>query len=550
MSKLKIGFIIDEDQVSSDALRLINLILDKYTFFEAPILVSQIYQIKDEGLILKIGKQFKHLPQRVLSKIIMRLEGYLLKKNKLFSNYNQKILVSSLGLKVIKIHPRVESNGHTHTFSDEDLENIDKYNLDVLIRSGTGILKGRILNIAKFGVLSFHHADNREIRGMPVGFWEVFLKKPSTGFIIQQLTEQLDNGNVLARGNIPTASYWQLNAARIYQKANIFLFNLLKEIALSGELPSKEAPLEIRAKLFKPPSFTELAWYCNSQSIIFLKNILTRFVGYKHVWSVSFVPFSGLKLNLSEGITIQNPKGRFLADPFVISGENGDYCFVEDFSYSENKGKISCFRISHNGYKYMGTALEEKFHLSFPYIFQFEGKLYMCPETAQINEVRLYENISFPNKWVYKQTILKNISASDTVIFKQKNYWYLLTSICSSDMDDRLSELHLYSSDNPLSSNWERCSFNPVIFDSQKARNGGFFKLGDTLYRINQLHEKGRYGTSIEINQINTVERHQYSERSIFSVEPTFFKNLTGIHHLHMNNNFCVYDHSRFKKIN
>ena len=70
MSKLKIGFIIDEDQVSSDTLRLINFIIDKYTLFEAPILVSQIYQIKDEGLISKIGKQFKHLPQRVLYKIL------------------------------------------------------------------------------------------------------------------------------------------------------------------------------------------------------------------------------------------------------------------------------------------------------------------------------------------------------------------------------------------------------------------------------------------------------------------------------------------------
>ena len=69
----------------------------------------------------------------------------------------------------------------------EDIENIKKLNLDLLIRGGSGILQGNILNTCPLGIISFHHGDNRWNRGSPPAFWEVYFKKPSTGFIIQIL---------------------------------------------------------------------------------------------------------------------------------------------------------------------------------------------------------------------------------------------------------------------------------------------------------------------------------------------------------------------------
>ena len=40
--------------------------------------------------------------------------------------------------------------------------------------------KGKILDIFHFGILSFHHGDNRVIRGGPSGFWEVLNNHPSS----------------------------------------------------------------------------------------------------------------------------------------------------------------------------------------------------------------------------------------------------------------------------------------------------------------------------------------------------------------------------------
>ena len=45
-----------------------------------------------------------------------------------------------------------------------------------------------------------HHGSDLNYRGGPSGFWEVYNSDDMSGYIIQQLTEELDNGNILFRG--------------------------------------------------------------------------------------------------------------------------------------------------------------------------------------------------------------------------------------------------------------------------------------------------------------------------------------------------------------
>jgi methionyl-tRNA formyltransferase len=75
------------------------------------------------------------------------------------------------------------------SFPEEGVKKIKDHNFDVILRLGSGILTGQILNTPRFGVISMHHGDNRVNRGGPPGFWEVLNREPSTGFIIQKLTD-------------------------------------------------------------------------------------------------------------------------------------------------------------------------------------------------------------------------------------------------------------------------------------------------------------------------------------------------------------------------
>ena len=95
---------------------------------------------------------------------------------------------------VIPIH-----KGISTYFPDDDIVKIKSYDLDFILRFGFDIIRGEVLNSAKYGIWSFHHDDERVVRGGPPGFWEFMRKIPRNGVILQQLTDELDKGLILRR---------------------------------------------------------------------------------------------------------------------------------------------------------------------------------------------------------------------------------------------------------------------------------------------------------------------------------------------------------------
>ena len=136
----------------------------------------------------------------------------------------------------------------------------------------------------------------------------------------------------------------------------------------------------------------------------------------------------------------------------------------------------------------------------------------MIPETGEINEIRLYKCTNFPLEWKFEKTLIKNIDAVDTLVFKKENKWYLLSNICSSFINEHDSELHLYTSENLISEDWIKSENNPIIFNSEKGRNGGFFNFENSFYRVNQVHKKNQYGYSLKINKILSINENAYLE--------------------------------------
>jgi methionyl-tRNA formyltransferase len=86
-----------------------------------------------------------------------------------------------------------------HRFADHTVEDIRGARLDVAIRFGFNIIRGDILNVARYGVWSYHHGDHRAYRGSPAFFWEMYEGDPVSGTILQVLEDQLDGGRALYR---------------------------------------------------------------------------------------------------------------------------------------------------------------------------------------------------------------------------------------------------------------------------------------------------------------------------------------------------------------
>ena len=160
-----------------------------------------------------------------------------------------------------------EGERFVHRFSDEDVASIEAHELDVLVRFGFKILRGPILEAAKYGIWSYHHGDNDQYRGGPAGFWEVFENNPRTGVILQSLTESLDGGRVLGKTEIRTAeNSATLNATRIHL-AGIRLFeDAIAEVSRGSY--SKEEFLEV----FQPSSISyEKEYYTRPTNLQMLR---------------------------------------------------------------------------------------------------------------------------------------------------------------------------------------------------------------------------------------------------------------------------------------
>ncbi len=501
---------------------------------------SRIGRLKD----LARKRRLHLLPAKILFRFILAIEKLLLRRIEFHKDHYKSCDLTGTIDQIVEITPIVSESGYVYRFSDEEIEKVKSLNLDLLIRCGSGILRGGILGASRLGVVSFHHGDNRFFRGGPAGFWECYHEAPQTGFIIQKLTEELDAGEVLARGFFGTRYYYSLNQAHVYKKALAHLKDLLKKVASTGRLPPVEsAPAPYSNILFRAPNFLQCIVYgCKLMKRVFLKTMAGA-LGLKERWGISLLPARWDRAALWRSTEVVAPNGRFWADPFLCARDGRTFCFVEDFVYKTGKAHITALEIRGSEMVEHGVALKEPCHLSFPFLFEYQGQLYMCPEMSESRQVRIYRCTKFPLKWELEKVIMEGVSAADTMLIPWGGKWWMLTSIDESGARDHCSELFLFSSDSPLSAAWVPHPQNPIRIDSSGGRNAGLIIEGDKIFRLAQSQEFDLYGHSILINEIKEISVSSYVEEQVATIGPGYRTGLRGTHHLSTCGNVTVIDH-------
>ena len=451
--------------------------------------------------------------------------------------------------KIIYLKPIFSASGSVIRYSDEDIDKIKSLNLDIIIAGSVpGILKGKILQSATKGILSFCYSDNQWKRGGPPSFWEVYLRKPSTGFVLQILTEELDGGAVIFRGSIPTRRSYTENIVDLYNESNPYIAKIILQYASSDQLPAAEEKFPYSGYLWCMPSVMQSIIYLSRTFFLFFSLVVERLILRKdNRWGVAFVDGSWENANLHKGIEIKNPPNHFLADPFVITKNDRTICFVEDYCYRQKRALIAAIEIiDQKQYKLLGPVIQEPFHMSFPYLFEYKNELYMVPETSEANSIRLYKCIEYPLKWEYQKDIMSDVRAVDSMFFEYEEKWWMLTTMSTKGNEDDTSQLLAYYSDDPLSEDWIAHEQNPLIFDSNIARNGGILDLGSPLpVRGRQKQGFNAYGVALTLARITDLTPSSYNEKEIGKVSPNFFRNINRCHHMHSNGKYTVYDFLR-----
>jgi hypothetical protein len=465
-------------------------------------------------------------------------------------DHNKRISIDEfIKNEIISIKPVFSASGIVVRYLDEDIDKIKSLNLDIIIADSLpGILKGEILQSATKGILSFCYSDNQWKRGGPPAFWEVYLRKPSTGFVLQILTDELGGGSVIFRGSIPTRRSYTENIVDLYNESNPYLAKTILKYTASNHLPAAEEKFPYSGHLWSIPSVMQSIIYLFRTFFLFASLVIERLILRKdNRWGVAFISGSWENANLHKGIQIKNPPNHFLADPFVITKNDRTICFVEDYCYKQKRALIAAIEIiDHKTYQMLGPVITEPFHMSFPYLFEYKDELYMVPETSEANAIRLYKCVDFPLKWEYQKDIMSNVKAVDSMIFEHEEKWWMLSSISTKGNEDDASQLLAYYSEDPLSDDWISHEQNPLIFDSNIARNGGILDLGNILpVRGRQKQGFNAYGVALTLARITELTPSSYREEEIGQVSPNFFANIERCHHMHSNGKYTVYDYLR-----
>jgi hypothetical protein len=551
MSKLRVGLILDQGAQS----KIVRDFLENSAnspYFDVELLIVQ--KRSDTNSVSGFGRIGKMIGQRGIRKtlrnaffkIIKTVEGHLIRRFSDYGGYFDKYDILDFGIDEFHVAPIVSKSGYIYRYSTEDLRAIKDSNLDLLVRGGSGILRGEILNVCRLGVISFHHGDNDLFRGGPPAFWEVFLREPATGFIIQRLKDELDGGDVLFKGKIKTSPIYSLNLVRLYSRSNIFLANLIEHIARSGSAPETYPKVPYCFPLYTTPDLVVQSRYVFRVLFYIVKKVIDKVRNRGVRWNVGYQFVDNWRdVSLRRSNVIDNPRGAFLADPFVLEHDGRKVCFVEEFSYRSKKGVISAYELSGDNAHRLGVVLEEPFHLSYPFLLTVGDEVYMVPESHEAGEIRVYRCSSFPTQWEYSHTILKDVSAADSSIFFRDDKWWLLTNLDSSGGNDHHSELHLFCADSLFATEWQSHPCNPVVFDSRKGRNGGLIIEGDEVFRVFQEYGWDNYGESFGVCRVLELSSKKYSEDEVFRVRPSFYKGINGTHSFSYSSGVVAFDFSR-----
>lgn len=222
----------------------------------------------------------------------------------------------------------------------------------------------------------------------------------------------------------------------------------------------------------------------------------------------------------------------FIADPFGISHNDKRYIFAEAYDYREKKGKIVFYEYSnHMGLLRQGDALVKPFHLSYPFLVEHGGEVYMLPEAHRSGKLTLYRARHLPDEWESVCDVL-NIPAIDASVLTWEGKWWMFYGIAGKGRKP-MRELHIAFADT-LTGKWRFHPHNPVHVSDSSARMGGTpFISGNSLYLPTQDCSH-TYGGAVSLLKIETLTENDFKCSISRKLAPTqaFAPYMDGFHTL------------------
>jgi hypothetical protein len=222
---------------------------------------------------------------------------------------------------------------------------------------------------------------------------------------------------------------------------------------------------------------------------------------------------------------LPDDRRRYYADPFPYCHNGEQFIFVEEFEFASQRGCILVASVGRDGtLSTPRPVIEEPHHLSFPFVFESGGQIWMIPESGAAGRIDLYRAEHFPYRWQYEGPLLSGIAGYDATLLRQNGRLWMFATVgrWKASTSDNLC---IFSADQ-LTGPWHPHDTNPVLLDAALSRAAGnFVQYNGNTFRLAQdcTHI---YGGGISVCWLDDLSCSAFSQTVVGRID----SNLPGCH--------------------
>jgi hypothetical protein len=226
-----------------------------------------------------------------------------------------------------------------------------------------------------------------------------------------------------------------------------------------------------------------------------------------------------LETAIGELLTGEPPRVRWLperargwlADPV---GVRGPVVPAEAFDPATGRGHLA--RTELGAGAPVVPVLEAPHHLSWPFLVEEDGQIFLLPEASATGCIRLFRAAPFPDRFEPDAVLVDGFAGVDPTVVRHAGHWYLFATD-RADQDE--TRLHLFVAE-ALRGPWRRHPMSPVVDDLRAARPAGpLFTHGGSLFRPAQDCSR-TYGGAVVINRILALTSELFREVAVARLDP------------------------------
>jgi hypothetical protein len=422
---------------------------------------------------------------------------------------------------------------NTTTLSDGDIVRIMAADLDLLLYLGRDVPGVELLACASLGAWSVQNGATE----VPDLFWDMHEGNRLTLYGPRIIEQKRSGTRIVYRSSVTTnllslalnqnAAYWET--------AHVLVTQLSDAKRLWTDAQSGSEANANQHEMPRTLSNLQMARFLAEWTMrTFRHELMKRLL--REQWSIVIQAKPDVPKMISDhGFRIMRPQwDRFYADPFLAEKDGRSYIFFEDYRFSSQKGLISCCELDSAGNcSEPRVVLERPYHLSYPFLFTWQGEIYMIPETRDNRTIEMYRASDFPYTWVHEAVLMSDVAATDSTLLHHHDKWWLFTAGVHDHAAPEKT-LCLFFADSPRGP-WSEHPKNPIVSDVCHARPAGclYFDNGQ-LIRPGQDCSKS-YGYAVRLHRVDVLSETDYQETQLASITPDCVPGSRGIHTLNQN---------------